>query len=99
MLYWGDLDADGLNILAALRSVIPEVRSLMMDVETLTRFAQFAVPEPNGPGRSAPTALTTGETAAYETLRDSGGLRLEQERIDWAHALQVLHQTLDEYPA
>ncbi|MFJ2620452.1 Wadjet anti-phage system protein JetD domain-containing protein [Glutamicibacter sp. NPDC087344] len=99
LLYWGDLDADGLNILAALRSVIPEVRSLMMDVETFTRFAQFAVPDPNGPGRSAPTALTTGETAAYETLRDSGGLRLEQERIDWAHALQVLHQTLDEYPA
>ncbi|MBM7766774.1 hypothetical protein JOE62_000187 [Glutamicibacter nicotianae] len=44
VLYWGDLDLDGLAILASLRSVQPDARSVMMDLGTLQRFAQLAAP-------------------------------------------------------
>lgn len=94
VLYWGDLDADGLTILSTLRSVLPQVESVMMDEATLHRFAHLAVSDPNGPGSIAPSGLTAEETAVFELLRQNGGLRLEQERIDWAHALKTIGRVL-----
>lgn len=92
VLYWGDLDADGLAILAALRGVLPTVVSVMMDAPTLQRFDHLAVTDPNGPGNTEPRGLTAGESAVFGILRESGGIRLEQERIDWGYALQVLNR-------
>jgi len=94
VLYWGDLDLDGLAILASLRSVRPDARSVMMDPATLQRFAQLAVPHAKGLNRSVPTGLLPSEIEAYELLRARGGLRLEQERIAWDHALTELHANL-----
>ena len=94
VLYWGDLDADGLGILAALRSVLPGVQSVMMDTPTLQRFDHLTVKDPNGPVTTAPRGLTPGEREAFDLLRQNGGRRLEQERIDWAHALGAIGQVL-----
>lgn len=94
VLYWGDLDLDGLAILASLRSVRPDARSVMMDPATLQRFAQLAVPHDKGLTRAAPTGLLPTEVEAYELLRTQGGLRLEQERIPWDYALTALGTAL-----
>ena len=43
--YWGDIDVEGLAILARLRSVLPNVRSVFMDIETLERWrATVSIP-------------------------------------------------------
>lgn len=90
VLYWGDVDLDGLAILASLRSVRPDARSVMMDPGTLQRFAQLATPHAKGLSRAAPTGLLPNEVEAYELLRIQGGQRLEQERIPWDHSLATL---------
>lgn len=94
LLYWGDLDADGLNILARLRGVLPDVRSIMMDPSTLRRFENLAVPDPNGAGKSLLSGLRDGEIAAYQLIQELGGLRLEQERVDWLFALSQIREYL-----
>ncbi|KWR69907.1 hypothetical protein RN04_13600 [Arthrobacter sp. W1] len=90
VLYWGDVDLDGLAILASLRSVRPDARSVMMDPGTLQRFAQLATPHAKGLSRAAPTGLLPNEVEAYELLRIQGGQRLEQERIPWDPSLATL---------
>jgi len=94
VLYWGDLDADGLSILSALRGVLPGTRSVMMERNTLEQFSDFAVPDPNGQPKSKPGWLEPAEAEAYEQLRKLGGMRLEQERILWAYALAELLRSL-----
>lgn len=97
ILYWGDLDMDGLAILASLRSVRPDTRSVMMDPATLQRFAQLSVPHDKGLTRAVPAGLRPNEVEAYELMRSQGGLRLEQERVPWDHALAALRTELGGY--
>ncbi|TAF27234.1 MAG: hypothetical protein EAZ69_28190 [Oscillatoriales cyanobacterium] len=44
IIYWGDLDAQGFQILSQLRSYFYETISVMMDRETFDTFQEFAVP-------------------------------------------------------
>lgn len=79
--YWGDIDSWGLTLLGEARGHLPQLKSLMMDVETLEHFAQFQVAEP-APQTARPAALTPGETALWERLQvDGKSIRLEQERL------------------
>lgn len=62
---------------------------MLMDVATVERYHDLAVPEP----RSAPGGfeyLTPEEDAARLLLSESGGLRIEQERIPWEEATRVI---------
>lgn len=107
LVYWGDLDVDGLRILAALRAAAPRARSFAMDAATLRRWRRLAVPDPGaGAGRSPgagrppgaaspdpPDRLTEPEREAWEVLT-GGGLRLEQERIAWDWACARLDAAL-----
>ena len=104
LVYWGDLDVDGLRILAALRAAAPRARSFAMDAATLRRWRRLAVPDPGaGAGRSPgaaspdppspPDRLTEPEREAWEVLA-GGGLRLEQERIAWDWACARLDAVL-----
>jgi hypothetical protein len=43
VIYWGDIDAHGFEILSDLRGLFPLVRSLMMDQETLETYANYVV--------------------------------------------------------
>ena len=45
ILYWGDLDVQGFQILSQLRSYFPNAVSVMMNMKTLTRFRNFTVPD------------------------------------------------------
>ncbi len=90
--YWGDLDTHGFAILGLVRGVLSQTGSVLMDVATLERFLPLAVTEPQ-PFRGDIGHLTASETVALERLRVDD-LRLEQERIGWAHVQEALAHLL-----
>jgi hypothetical protein len=90
--YWGDLDAQGFQILDRLRSHFPHVHSLMMDETTLAAFQDFAVPGTPCTVEALP-GLTPDEQALFAHLAGST-LRLEQERISPTYAEERLRHAL-----
>ncbi len=88
MLYWGDLDAQGLEILARLREAFPNTQSLMMDIATLNQFRSLCVPGVTATAKQTRT-LIPAETEAYTTAC-SANLRLEQERIPNSFAVESI---------
>ena len=84
--YWGDLDAQGFQILARLRALFPQVVSLMMDATTFEAFREFAVSGTEARVVELPQ-LTPDEQALYANLARAN-LRLEQERISYTYAVQ-----------
>ncbi len=93
ILYWGDLDTHGFVILDRLRASFPQVESVLMDIATLAaHFGQW-VTEPR-PSREHLGRLSEQEGQVYADLvGDVHGLavRLEQERINYAHVVAELH--------
>lgn len=87
VLYWGDLDTDGLAILARFRAKRP-CRSLLMDRRTVERWRALAVPHP-ATEIVGTDLLTEDELAALAVLRRDG-LRLEQERIPMDVAVETM---------
>lgn len=85
--YWGDLDADGFNILSALRHILPNVHSFLMDRDTLLAYVDRKIRD-TGNTSVIPDRLTVSEKMAWKEIHDHGW-RLEQERIpsdevEWA---------------
>ncbi len=92
IIYWGDLDAQGFQILSQLRSIFPHVTSLMMDEETFSSFSAFCVPGTLCRARQLPH-LTIEEHRLFVYLAENT-IRLEQERISQEYALQALRVCL-----
>jgi hypothetical protein len=83
MYYWGDIDTHGFAILDQLRGHFPQVRSLLMDAETLYAHMAFWGQE-DKPTSANLLRLSPKETALYDDLRYNRirpALRLEQEYI------------------
>lgn len=85
--YWGDLDSDGFNILSALRHILPQVHSFLMDRDTLLAYVDKSIKD-TGNTSVVPDNLTVSEKMAWKEIHDHGW-RLEQERIptdevEWA---------------
>lgn len=81
--YWGDIDTNGLAILAQLRARFAHVESLLMDHATLHAHERLWGRE-DSPRAADTTRLTADERRLYEDLRDHRirpGLRLEQEYV------------------
>lgn len=93
IIYWGDLDAQGFQILSQLRSIFPHVISLMMDEATLAAFAEFCVSGTPCRVRLLPH-LTAEEHALFLRLAQEEH-RLEQERISHIYALQHIRMCLE----
>ncbi len=93
ILYWGDLDAQGFQILSSLRSLFLHVTSLMMDRETLSTFSAFCVPGTPSPVRQLPH-LNPAEHDLFLHLAENN-LRLEQEHISHAYAVRKLEQSME----
>lgn len=92
VLYWGDLDTHGFRILDQLRAVHPHVSSVLMDEATLLAHREAWSVEAS-PSRAVLARLTAEETEVYESLgnnRYGNAVRLEQELIRWAWALERL---------
>jgi hypothetical protein len=91
--YWGDLDSHGFAILDQMRRVLPQTHSLLMDQATLLAHRALWVEEPQPWTGGALDQLTDDERAVFSGLMaDAWGVRvrLEQERIPWAVAVERL---------
>ena len=94
IIYWGDLDAQGFQILSSLRAFFPHVVSVMMDWETLSSFSGFCVASTPCPIRQLPY-LTHEEHSLFLHLVENN-IRLEQEHISHAYAVRQLNSILTE---
>jgi hypothetical protein len=94
VFYWGDLDQHGFEILASLRSHLPQTQSCLMDAETLAGCSEETGKEEVEGTLSVDfvTAnLTPEEHALWKTCAVSH-IRLEQENIPSAFSRPVLDQ-------
>lgn len=91
LIYWGDLDTHGFDILHRLRGRFPAVQSMLMDEATLLAHCRQWVREPNPTTRPLPN-LTPGEQDLYRALvedRFGSAVRLEQERVRFSFVQQA----------
>ncbi len=104
VVYWGDMDADGLAILNQYREAGLAVRSILMNVTTYDAYAEFGTDlDVKGDPikvatRRALDRLTDAERELYERLIDpswAGCRRIEQERIPLPVALIEVLRTLE----
>lgn len=79
ILYWGDIDAEGFEILDNLLSYFPQVQAFCMDSKTLQAFAAEAT---KGSGAKAKNLLhiSAGQRELYEQVCEAN-IRLEQEQV------------------
>lgn len=101
LIYWGDIDAAGLRIVAGLRSRGHSVTTICMDIATYNDYAPFGTstdergrPIPAG-DPIPPAELDDTEAALYRLLTDParpGPRRIEQERIPLNDAVRRLQQ-------
>lgn len=89
--YWGDIDSEGLRILADARRRLPTIDALMMDEITLQKHRERMVDEPDTAGVE-PVGLDPQELQLFRDLRGGrfGNTRLEQERIAPDYVLEIL---------
>jgi hypothetical protein len=94
VIYWGDLDIDGLTILNEFRASGVQAVSILMDLPTYQTYCRYGTnTDKNGdpiklrPG-AAPAHLTPTERELYDHLvtADPTVLRVEQERVPLAVA-------------
>lgn len=106
MLYWGDIDADGFEIVNALRAAGLGVRSMLMDMATYERYEVFGSwtdragrPLRLSPAKSLPW-LTESERELYGSISDPGWSRvrrIEQERISLDTASAAVQAELRQF--
>ncbi len=78
LLYWGDIDIQGFEILSQFRSYFPKTKSILMDKQTFDEFFENDHGTPKN--ISTKLNLTDEEQELYEILKINNW-RLEQEKI------------------
>lgn len=92
IIYWGDIDAHGFQILSQLRSYFPRTKSIMMDRETFEAFRNYRVTGVETGVTHLPH-LTTEENELFNHLLGlSDHNRLEQEKIPHQFAMKKIHR-------
>jgi len=99
LLYWGDMDADGLEIVHGFRAAGLPVQSILMDLPAYRRWEKFGVDHDHTGRPLKPrtprdvSLLEPHERELYLALCDPGWpghRRIEQERIPLAEAAEVV---------
>lgn len=102
VIYWGDVDADGLEILDGFRAAGVPAASILMDPATHDAWERYGTNvdksgKPLGPRPPRPVPhLTEPERLLYEQLTSAGWTRhrrIEQERIPLGVALEHVQRT------
>ncbi|MDX2076205.1 MAG: DUF2220 family protein [bacterium] len=92
IIYWGDMDVHGFEILSDLRGIFTHTQSIMMDNSTFEKYAQYAVI-----GKPSRTArfdnLTPLEAKLCQKILENN-LRLEQEHISQDDAVICLKKLI-----
>lgn len=78
LLYWGDIDVQGFEILSQFRTYFPQTKSILMDRKTFDNFFEDDKGTPSN--LSTKLKLTDEEQLLYEILK-TNNWRLEQEKI------------------
>lgn len=86
MLYWGDIDVQGFEILSQLRQYFPHTQSVLMDSDTFDEFFEKDAGVPSSVGVSL--SLTGPEQELYDLLK-ANNWRLEQEKIPVSYVKEV----------
>lgn len=95
IIYWGDIDVHGFQILSQLRGYFPRAQSCMMDIETFLKFKHLAV---TGAKTNCTELvnLNLDESHLYmylSSLKEND--RLEQEKIPHTYALEKITEMLE----
>lgn len=96
-IYWGDLDTHGFAILNRARSHLPELKSVLMDEATLRSHQDLWVEEKDQHAAESLPLLTDPEQAVYQAIKSNAwgqNVRLEQERIAWDVAWNIVQRTI-----
>jgi hypothetical protein len=89
LLYWGDLDVQGFEILSQFRGYFPQTKSILMDRETFDKFFEQDTGTPTK--ITVKLNLTNDETQLYEHLK-MNNWRLEQEKVRLSYVKEWLIQ-------
>jgi hypothetical protein len=87
LLYWGDIDVQGFEILSQFRSYFPNVESILMDKNTFDNF--FENDEGTLTNISTTLNLTEEEQDLYNLLKINNW-RLEQEKIPLEYVIRFI---------
>lgn len=92
LIYWGDLDAQGFEILSQFRSYFGQVKSLLMDKATFDNYfeKEYGIPSKI----NVKLNLTTEEEELYQYIKVNN-YRLEQEKIPQRYVIEQLKCLLD----
>lgn len=88
--YWGDLDAQGMQILNQFRTYYPSATSLLMNWETFHAYRHLMKYGTPASPQLLPR-LTEEEQSLYHFLQENN-LRLEQERIPQKDVIRTLEK-------
>jgi hypothetical protein len=103
LIYWGDIDQKGFEIVDGLRSQMCQLRTILMDRSTYDAYKEFGTQfEPNGkPVKLLPRKplvhLTASEREVYDNLSDpkwANHRRFEQERVPLPTALAHVQRVM-----
>lgn len=83
ILYWGDIDVQGFEILSQFRTYFPHTKSVLMDKQTFNKF--FEDDKGTDTNISTRLNLTDKEQELYNILK-TNNWRLEQEKIPLEYA-------------
>jgi len=91
LYYWGDLDAQGFEILSQFRGYFPSVKSILMDKATFDKYFE----NDNGtPSKiSISLNLTAEEQQLYELLKKNKW-RLEQEKVPLEYTNEIIFKNI-----
>ncbi len=82
LLYWGDIDVQGFEILSQFRGYFPQTKSILMDEQTFEKFFENDKGKPTN--ISIKLNLTGEEQQLYDILK-TNNWRLEQEKIPFIY--------------
>lgn len=88
ILYWGDIDAQGFEILSQVRTYYPHTKSILMDTETLSIFKNYVI-EGTLSNINKPLNLTQPEYEVYNQIK-AMNIRLEQEKVHFEFVNELI---------
>lgn len=95
IIYWGDIDTHGFQILSQIRGYFPHTQSCMMDLETFREFEELVVTGTYSDVTEL-EYLTHEEQLLFKHLSSlEKNNRLEQEKITQGYALKKIYETVN----
>lgn len=87
ILYWGDIDVQGFEILSQMRNYFPQTKSFLMDENTFHQFFEDDLGTPSKVTKAL--HLTADENTIYQKIKENNW-RLEQEKIPLAYVKDLI---------